>query len=48
MSEEECAGRGVIKLAAIVALNCLDGGAKLRAHMRKKVRDDAESVRLEA
>jgi len=33
MSEEECAGRGVVKLAAVVALNCLDGGVELRAHI---------------
>jgi len=47
MSEEECAGRGVIKLAAIVALNCLDGGVKLRANIREKVRNNIESFRLE-
>jgi hypothetical protein len=29
VSEEECAGRRVIELAAIVALNCLDRGVKL-------------------
>lgn len=28
MSEEERAGRGVVKLAAVVALNCLDGGVE--------------------
>ena len=33
MSEEERVGRGVVKLTAIVALNCLDGGVELRAHI---------------
>ena len=33
MSEEERAGRGVVKLVAVVALNCLDGGVELRAHI---------------
>jgi hypothetical protein len=42
--EEERAGRGVVKLAAIVALDGLDGGAKLRAYISKKVRDGSEGV----
>ena len=37
MSEEERAGARVIKLAAIIALNCLDGGAILSGHMNKEV-----------
>ena len=37
MSQEERAGAGVIKLAAIVALDCLDGGAVLSGHMNKEV-----------
>jgi hypothetical protein len=36
MSEEERVGRGVVKLTAVVALNCLDGGVVLRAHIGKK------------
>jgi hypothetical protein len=48
VSEEERAGRGVVKLAAVVALNCLDGGGKLRAHIGEKVREDAKSIRFKA
>jgi hypothetical protein len=48
VSEEERAGRGVIELAAIVALNCLDGGVKLHANIREKVRNDTESFGLKA
>ena len=33
VSEEECAGRGMIKFTAVIALNCLDGGVELRAHI---------------
>ena len=33
MSQEERAGAEVMKLAAIVTLNCLDGGAILSGHM---------------
>ena len=46
MGEEERAGAGVIKLAAIVALNCLDGGAILSRHMNKEVSQSRERVRL--
>ena len=45
-SQEECAGTGVIKLAAIVALNCLDGGAILSSHMNKEVSQSRERIRL--
>jgi hypothetical protein len=48
VSEEERAGRGVIELAAVVALNYLDGGVKLRANIREKVRNDTESFGLKA
>jgi hypothetical protein len=37
MGEEEHADRGVIELAAIVALNCLNGTVKLRVHKREKL-----------
>jgi len=33
VSEEECAGRGMIKFTAVIALNCLDGGVKLCARI---------------
>jgi len=48
MSEEECAGRGVVKLAAVVALNRLNGGVKLCAHIREKIRNDTESIGFKA
>ena len=48
MGEEERAGRGVVKLAAVVALNCLDGGGELRAHIREEIRDCTKSIRFEA
>jgi hypothetical protein len=35
ISEEERAGRGMVEFTTIVALNCLDGGAELRAHIRE-------------
>ena len=46
LGEEECAGRGVIELAAIVALDGLNRGAKLCAHISKKVRKSGKSVGL--
>jgi hypothetical protein len=42
VSEEERAGRRVIELAAVVALNCLE----LHANIREKVRNDTKSFRL--
>jgi hypothetical protein len=33
MGEEERAGRGMIKFTTIIALNCLNGGVELRAHI---------------
>jgi hypothetical protein len=36
MSEEERVGRGMVKFMAVVALDCLDGGAELRTHIGKK------------
>jgi hypothetical protein len=47
MGEEERAGRGVVKLAAIVALDGLDGGAKLCTCQSKKVGQRGEGLRLE-
>ena len=46
MSQEERAGAGVTNLVAIVALNCLDGGAILSSHMNKEVSQSRERVRL--
>jgi hypothetical protein len=46
--EEESEGAEVIKLAVIVALNSLNGGAELRVYMCKNVRESSKSVRLEA
>jgi hypothetical protein len=37
VGEKERAGRGIIKFAAIVALDALDGGAKLRMNIGKKI-----------
>ena len=37
MGEKERAGGGIIKFMAIVALNALDGGAKLRVNKGKKI-----------
>ena len=48
MSEEERASRGVVKLAAVVALNRLNGGVKLCAHIREKIRNDTESIGFKA
>ena len=47
MGEEERAGAGVIKLAAIVALNCLYGGAILGGHMSKEVSKSGKRVKLQ-
>ena len=48
MSEEERAGRGMIKFTAVIALNCLDGGVELRAHIREKMNENTKCVGLEA
>ena len=37
MSKEECAGTRVVELVAVVALNCLNGGAVLGGHMSKEI-----------
>jgi hypothetical protein len=44
--EEENAGRGVIKLASIIALDAPDGVAKLRGHKGKEVGEGGEGVGL--
>ena len=48
VSKEEGTGTRVIELAAIVALNSLDGDAKLCAHVREEVRESGKSVRFKA
>jgi hypothetical protein len=37
IGKEEHASTGVIELAAVVALDCLDGGVELGFHMCKEV-----------
>jgi hypothetical protein len=44
MSEEEGAGGAVVKLLTIVALDCLNHGAKLSSHISKKVRESRKCV----
>ena len=48
MSQEERAGAGVVELAAIVALNCLDCCAELSTHKSKETGERRVRVRLEA
>lgn len=47
MGQEEHAGAEIIELATIVALNALDGGAKLCADIGKEIGERRVSVRLE-
>jgi hypothetical protein len=44
MGEQERAGGRVVKLATIVALDDLHGGAKLSTHIGKEVRNSNKSV----
>jgi hypothetical protein len=44
MGEKEHAGQGIVKLPAVVALDALDGGAKLRASISKKMARVEKSV----
>ena len=37
MGEKERAGQGIVKLSAVVAMDALDGGAKLCASISKKI-----------
>ena len=46
MGLEERAGSEIIELATVVALNSLDGGTKLRAHVGEKVGQGRKGVRL--
>jgi hypothetical protein len=47
MGEEERAGARVVKLMTVVALNCLDGGAKLGGHKSKEVRKRRKDIRFQ-
>ena len=44
VEEKECAGQGIVKLPAIVALDALDGGAKLCVSISKKIGKGRKSV----
>jgi hypothetical protein len=44
--EEESAGRGVIKLASIIALDAPEGATKLCGHKGEEVGDGGEGVGL--
>ena len=46
VGEKERAGQGIVKLSAVVALDALDGGAKLRASISKKNWQEWKSVRF--
>jgi hypothetical protein len=48
VGEEERAGRRIVKFMAIVTLNTLDGGAKLRANISEKVRKSGKCLGFEA
>ena len=48
MGEEERAGRRVIKLTTVVALDGLHGSAKLCTHVGKKVRNSGKGVGFKA
>jgi hypothetical protein len=48
MREEERAGLRIIKFTAIVALDALDGGAKLRANISEKIRKSGKYLGFEA
>jgi hypothetical protein len=44
MSEEECASGEVVKLAAVVALNTLDGATKLGRNKGEEISESGERV----
>jgi hypothetical protein len=48
VGEEERAGLRIIKFTAIVALDALDGGAKLRANIYEKIRKGGKCLGFEA
>ena len=44
MGEKKRAGWGIVELPAVVALDALDGGVKLRASIGKKIGKGRKSV----
>jgi hypothetical protein len=44
VGEKECAGGGIVKFTAIVALNALNGGAKLRVNKSEKIREGGKHL----
>jgi len=48
VGEEEHAGLGIVEFTAIVALDALDGGAKLCANISKKIRKCGKYLGFEA
>jgi len=48
VGKEEGTGARVIELTAVVALDALDGDAKLCAHVGEKVREGGKRVRFKA
>jgi len=48
MGEEERAGLRIIKFTTVIALDALDGGAKLRANVSKKIRKCRKRLGFEA
>jgi hypothetical protein len=46
MSKEERDGIGVIELAVVVTLDCLNGGAELSGHISKEISKGGVRVRL--
>ena len=48
MGEKERAGLRIVEFTAVVALDALDGGAKLRANISEKIRKSGKCLRFEA
>ena len=48
MGEKECAGLRIVEFTAVVALDALDGGAKLRANISEKIRKSGKCLGFEA
>jgi hypothetical protein len=46
--EEERAGRVVVKLPAVVALDALNGGPELRVNINKKIGKSGKSIGFQA
>jgi len=48
VGEKERASRRIIKFTAVVALDALDGGAKLRANVSEKIGKSGKCLRFKA